>query len=271
MMGWLEGNLVGRVLTGVAAGLVVISLLLGVIWSLPPTGSDGDAEGAGDAPRPEVPQLPESEPIEHYAVVTERPVFNESRQPELELDLAQESEDQPPEKEVDAPEVELAGVVITPSIRMVTLRQKKEQGESLVAFEGQPLRGDYGSWHVSRIEPREITLASGDGKELQLKLEVHDAKIAPPPKAKAQPGSQAGDDTPAAEQQAAAGNGARDSEEPLTRAEEIRQRIQERREELRRAAEEEAANGQEQTQDYRRAIQSMISGRKEQTTKENEQ
>lgn len=269
MMGWLEGNLAGRVLVGVAAGLVAISLLLGVIWSLPPTGSGGDAEGAGDAPRPEVPLLPESEPIEHYAVVTERPVFNESRQPELELDLAQEGEDELPEKEVDAPEVELAGVVITPSLRMVTLRQKKEQGESLVAFEGQPLRGDYGSWHVSRIEPREITLASGDGEELQLKLEVHDAKIAPPPKAKAKPAAQA--DTPAGEQQAAAANGARGDEDPLTRAEEIRQRIQERREELRRAAEEEAAGGQQQTQDYRRAIQSMISGRKEQTTEEDEQ
>jgi hypothetical protein len=270
-MGWLEGNLVGRVLAGVAAGLVVISLLLGVIWSLPPTGSDSDAEGAGEAPRPEVPQLPESEPIEHYAVVTERPVFNESRQPELELDLAEEGEDDLPETEVDAPEVELAGVVITPSIRMVTLRQKKEQGESLVAFEGQPLRGDYGSWHVSRIEPREITLASGNGEELELKLEVHDAKIAPPPKAKPQPGSKAGADAPAAERQAAAGNGEQGDEEPLSRAEEIRQRIQERREELRRAAEEEAASGQEQTADYRRAIQSMIGGRREQTTKENDQ
>lgn len=270
MMVWLEGNLVGRVLAGVAAGLVVISLLLGVIWSLPPTGSDGGAEGAGDAPRPEVPQLPESEPIEHYAVVTERPVFNESRQPELELDLAQEGEDEPPETEVDAPEVELAGVVITPSIRMVTLRQKKEQGESLVAFEGQPLRGDYGSWHVSRIEPREITLASGDGEELQLKLEVHDAKIAPPPKAKAQPKAQDESDT-SGERQASAGSGARSDEEPLTRAEEIRQRIQERREELRRAAEEEAASGQEQTQNYRQAIQSMIGRRKDQATKEDEQ
>jgi general secretion pathway protein N len=266
-MGWLEGNLVGRILAGIAAGLVVISLLLGVIWSLPPAGSDGDAEGAGDAPRPAVPQLPESEPIEHYAVVTERPVFNESRQPELELDLADEGEGELPQTEVEAPELELAGVVITPSIRMVTLRQTKEAGQSLVAFEGQPLHGDYGSWHVSRIEPREITLASGNGEELQLKLEVHDAKIAPPPKAKPQPAAE----QPSAAQQAAAGSGARGDEEPLSRAEEIRQRIQERREELRRAAEEDAASGQEQAADYRRAIQSMIGERKDQAATEDEQ
>jgi hypothetical protein len=210
-----------------------------------------------------VPQLAESEPIEHYAVVTERPVFNESRQPELELGLAEEGGEEGAEEEVDAPEVELAGVIITPSLRMVTLREK-EAGQSLVAFEGQPLEGNYGSWHVSRIAPREITLASGAGEELQLKLEVHDAKIAPPPEPKKK--------EPAAEKKTAdaAETGDRADAEPLTRAEEIRQRIQERREELRRAAEEEAESGQEQAADYRNAIQSMISGRKEKAKNEDE-
>ena len=95
---------------------------------------------------------------------------------------------------------------------MVTLRQK-DAGESLVAFEGQPLEGNYGSWHVSRIEPREITLSSGDGEEMQLALVVHDAQMAPPPKP--EPATQ-GDNRQAA---AAAG----DDEAPLSRAEEIRQ------------------------------------------------
>lgn len=265
MIRWLEGNPVGRVLATITGVLVVVALLLGVVWSLPPTGSGGDGEDAGEALMPDVPQLPESEPIERYAVVTERPVFNESRQPELEMDLAEEGDDTP-EEEVDAPDVELAGVIITPSLRMVTLRQKEPAGESLVAFEGQPLQGDYGTWHVSRIAPREITLASGAGEELQLKLEVHDAKIAPPPKPKPKP------DEPAAEQQAAAADlpdGGGDAE-PLSRAEEIRQRIQERREELRRAAEEEAAGGQDQAANYRKAIQSMISGRKDQSKNEDE-
>ena len=263
MIRWLEGNPVGRVLAAIAGVLVVVALLLGVVWSLPPSGSGGDGEDAGEALMPDVPQLPESEPIERYAVVTERPVFNESRQPELEMDLADEGDDTP-EEEVDAPDVELAGVIITPSLRMVTLRQKEPAGESLVAFEGQPLQGDYGTWHVSRIAPREITLASGAGEELQLKQEVHDAKIAPPPKPKP--------DEPAAEPQTAdAAPGDRADAEPLSRAEEIRQRIQERREELRRAAEEEAAaGGQDQAANYRKAIQSMISGRKDQSKNEDE-
>jgi hypothetical protein len=258
---WLEGNPVGRALATIAGVLVVVALLLGVVWSLPPSGSGGDGEDADEALMPDVPQLPESEPIERYAVVTERPVFNESRQPELEMDLAGDG-DETPEAEVDAPEVELAGVIITPSLRMVTLRQK-EAGESLVAFEGQPLQGDYGTWHVSRIAPREITLASGAGEELQLKLEVHNAKIAPPPKPKPV-------EPPAEPQTADADPGDGADAEPLSRAEEIRQRIQERREELRRAAEEEAEGGQEQAADYRSAIQSMINGRKDRSKNDDE-
>jgi hypothetical protein len=260
---WLEGNPVGRVLAGIAAVLAVVALLLGVVWALPPAASDNGGDGADQQLMPDVPQLAESEPIEHYAVVTERPVFNESRQPELELELAEGEE--AAEEEVDAPELELAGVVITPTLRMVTLRQK-EAGESLVAFEGQPLRGDYGSWHVSRIAPREITLSSGAGEELELKLEVHDAKIAPPPEPKTR--------KPAEEEQtadAAAAPGDQADAEPLSRAEEIRQRIQERREELRRAAEAEEETGQAQAADYRKTIQSMISGRKEQAKDEDEQ
>jgi hypothetical protein len=262
---WLEDNLVGRILAGIAGVLAVVALLLGVVWSLPPSGSGDSGDGAGETRMPDVPQLVESEPIEYYAVVTERPVFNESRQPELELGLPGEGGNEPPDEEVDAPEVELAGVIITPSLRMVTLREK-DAGESLVAFEGQPLRGDYGSWHVSRIAPREITLSSGAGEELQLKLEVHDEKIAPPPKPKPA--------EPAAEQQtadAAAIPSDQADAEPLSRAEEIRQRIQERREELRRAAEEESESGQEQAENYRNTIQTMISGRKDKAKNEDEQ
>jgi hypothetical protein len=150
---WLEENPVGLAFASVAGGLVLLMLLLGVIWTLPPSGTTGEETSGGQALRLDVPVLPESEPIDAYAVVTERPVFNESRQPELSLDSDQEDLGDLEENNVDAPELELAGVIITPSIRMVTLRQK-EASESLVAFEGQPLQGDYGSWHVSRSRSR---------------------------------------------------------------------------------------------------------------------
>mgnify|MGYP000007611478 CR=1 FL=1 len=260
MIRWLEDNPVGQALTAVVGVLVLCMLLLGVVWTLPPSGSGGEASDGGELLRLEVPELTQSEPIDAYAVVTERPVFNESRQPELALDSDSDELADLEETDVDAPELELAGVIITPSIKMVTLRQK-DAGESLVAFEGQPLEGDYGSWHVSRIAPREITLSSGDGEEMQLALVVHDAQMAPPPKPEA---AKQGD-----KRQAAAAAG--DDEAPLSRAEEIRQRIQERREELRRAAEEARESGDADTDEYRSAIQSMISAKSRQGQNEDEQ
>ena len=86
MMRWLEDNPVGQALTAVAGTLVLGMLLLGVIWTLPPSGTGGELSDGGEVLRLEVPELTESEPIDAYAVVTERPVFNESRQPELALD-----------------------------------------------------------------------------------------------------------------------------------------------------------------------------------------
>jgi len=249
MIRWLEGNPVGIALAGGCAGLLVISLLLGVVWALSPSGELPGAGGGEAAMTLDVPELADSEPLEQYIVITERPVFNEGRRPVmLDDSLDGEGEDNLVDEPVDAPEVELAGVVITPSIRMATLRVKDEP-ESLVAFEGQPLEGNYGSWKISQILPREVTLSSGDGRDVQLKLLVHDATIKTPPKAE----PKAAPDTPAA----AAKDDAGERDQPLSRAEEIRQRIAERREELRRAAKDNETS-QEKPQDYRSAIQSMI-------------
>jgi len=251
MIAWLEHNPVGRMLAIIAGGLLVLTVALGAIWSLPPGATTEEADEGEGPLEVEVPHLPESQPIESYAVVIERPVFNESRLPELESDAEGEDAEAEVEEEVEAPDLVLAGVVITPTVRMVTLRGK-EAKHSLVAFEGQPLEGDYGSWHVSRIAPREITLASGSGEELQLQLQVHDAKIAPPPKPK--PESRPEADT---EPEQVAASEAGEDGQPLTRAEEIRQRIAQRREELRRAAEADKS-GENELNDYQTAVRSMI-------------
>jgi hypothetical protein len=245
---WFEGNPVGVTLASICGGLLVIALILGVVWSLPPSVPASASDNGGTVLALDVPELNDSEPLEAYAVITERPVFNESRQPVIEGDGA-DVDDLLAEEEVDAPEVELSGVVITPSIRMVTLRSK-ENSESLVAFEGQPLEGNYGSWQVSQIEAREITLSSDSGEVLQLTLQVHDVKIDAPAKIET-------DESETTSQSAPSGDG--ESDQPLSRAEEIRQRIAQRREELRRAAEDKEQD-QAQEIDYRTAIQSMVSG-----------
>jgi hypothetical protein len=244
---WFEGNPIGIALASACGAMVLVSLLLGVVWSLPPSASGDTQAEENPVPELDVLQIEDSEPLDLYAVITERPVFNETRLPVLEEELDGD-DDQEEEVEVDAPNVELVGVVITPSIRMVTLKVP-DQPESLVAFEGQPLEGNFGSWQVSRIGYRDITLSSESGDKVELQLLVHDVKIQEPPAT--QPATST--EPEKAGKQTAGG------EEPLSRAEEIRQRIAQRREELRRAAEEKEQE-EEGTPDYSKAIQSMISG-----------
>lgn len=263
MIRWLDENPLGKVLASISAALVLVLVMLALAWSLPPRGADDEGEEDGRDLRVAVPELAPTAPIEQFAVITERPVFNESRQPEIAgEDSGEERDEEWAEVEVEAPDVELAGVVITPSLKMATLKPKNGP-ESLIALEGGPLEGNYGSWHVSSIEPRSVVLRSGDGEEVRLDLQVHDAMIKEPPK----PPPSAGRDAASAEDD-------NEADAPLSRAEEIRQRIAERREELRRAAEEKEQNQDQDPDkpaDYRSAIQQMIQGRRTEAKDENEQ
>ena len=258
MINWLEDNPIGIALASACGGLLVIALLLAVIWALPASSSSMGPEDENTMSGLQLPELAVSEAIDKYAVITERPVFNNTRLPVIEPDLDDGLGEELPEEDLDAPDLQLTGIVITPSIRMATLTQKNK-GEreplSLVAFEGKPLEGNFGSWQISAIGQREVTLSSGGGEVLQLKLEVHGVAIAQPPKPER-----------GSEQQGKNGQAQQGEDQPLSRAEEIRQRIAERREELRRAAEE---NEQVEKPSYQQAIQAMM-GRKSQEQSSNE-
>jgi len=260
---WLEDNPAGMML-GAACGLLLLALVVIRVLASFPLAPDAEMVEAGDADSVlDLPQLAENQPIDSYNVIIQRPLFNPSRQPAPEEDSAG-FEEALPEEPAERPDVQLLGVIITPTLRMVTLK-RMDNAESLVAFEGQPIEADFGNWLVSRVEARTATLSSGSGEELQLEMKVHDEKIEEPEKPvseqKPEPG-EAGE----AEKVAAADT------EPLSRAEEIRQRIAERREELRREAEEQGGNNVEQAPpSYQDAIQSMISrNRRERTQNENE-
>jgi len=260
MMPWLEDNPLGIALASVCGGLLVISLLLTVIWNLPASSQSVGPEDETTVPGLELPELAVSEAIDKYAVITEHPVFNNTRLPFIEPDLDDALDEDLPEEDVGAPDVQLTGIIITPSVRMATLKRKNKGGGeklSLVAFEGMPLEGNFGNWQVSRIDHREVTLSSGGGEEIQLKLEVHGVAIAEPPKP--EPGT-------AEKTQGEDGRARQGEDRPLSRAEEIRQRIAERREELRRAAEE---NEEDEPVSYQRAIQEMM-GKKRQEKSKNE-
>ncbi len=251
----LENNTLGVALASICGGLLVILLGLVVMWAMPPSTEPGAVDEAEADITSDITALQSARALEEYAVIGERPVFNEDRRPAPVLAEDLGPQEDLPLDAVEAPDVELAGIVITPTLRMATLRSKDRE-HSLVAFEGKPLEGDFGSWQVSRIDERMITLASAEGEEMQLELQVHDAVIKEPPKSK-----RGGDEPPAepgAEAAEADPEGVSDPSEAMSRAEQIRQRIEERREELRRAAED---RDSDQAENYRDAIQSMINQR----------
>ena len=114
--------------------------------------------------------------------------------------------------------------------------------------------------------PRTVVLESRDGQKLELELQVHDVKIKEPPKpvVAAKPAAAEGEQ-PAGE-----------DGQPLSRAEQIRQRIAERREELRREQEEQQAQRESNVkavegtksvpQNYQNAIRAMMNKSKDKSS-----
>ena len=264
---WLEDNPMGIALSALCGLLLFVLLLLTVFSSLPPPAAVIPAS-AGEGEGLQLPVLAQNLPIANYAIITERPLFNENRQP-APHDGDSNVESVPLEEPSGAPEVELSGVIITPTLRIVTLK-RTDDAKSLVAFEGKPIEADFGSWQVSSIQARAVTLTSGSGEELQLELKVHDAKIEQPkqPVKAGKKVAEAGKQSPVVAENSAA--------EPLSRAEEIRQRIAARREELKRDAEQEGQAGEQSgeaidpsgdqnsnkdnQQNYQHAIQALMGG-----------
>jgi hypothetical protein len=263
----LQDNPIGLALAGIG-GFLVLCMLIIFIWSHLPVGNTEVSEAElADGALTDLPALAESPPLDGFSVIVQRPLFNETRLPIIEVeadsDIAEVEDIPPDETEL---EVELSGIVITPTLRMATLKRQDGQ-KSLVAIEGNYLEGEFGSWQLTQVGSRKVTLVSGSGKELQLELQVHDERIEPP-ESLVEPVSE--QTASAEEQQLIQENG-----EPLTRADEIRQRIAERREQLRQQAEAEDQAGEQDAQpSYEEAIRAMINRRpapEEKTETENEQ
>lgn len=263
-MKWLQGNPLGIALVAIGGFLALLALGMAIVWSLPVTVGADDAV-TDVAPGDMTPLVAEEAgSLDDYRIVDERPVFNESRSPEVVAveDAIDDSVDQGIAVQ-DAPEVKLTGVIITPGMKIASLTPADTSQESVMAHEGQSLTGEFVGWQVSVVNPRNVVLESTDGRKLELELQVHDVAIKEPPKPKPVVAAAQTKQTEPGQPD----NGADDDEEPLSRAEQIRQRIAERREELRR--EQEAQEGLENSQNdqgkpaervnlYQRAIQSKI-------------
>jgi len=223
-MKWLEDNPLGLALAAISGVFILLALGMTIIWNLPVSVdvTEMEAEDQGiDISELAAHQIA---PMRELLVVNERPVFNESRLPvveDIDVDLTEDTT----VAVKDAPDVRLTGVIITASMKIASLTPADENQESIMAHEGQSLTGEFVGWQVSTVSPRTVVLESRNGQKLELDLQVHDVKIKEPPKP-----------VPAKTAQAESGQGEQmvgEDGEPLSRAEQIRQRIAERREELR--------------------------------------
>jgi hypothetical protein len=261
-MKWLQGNPLGIVLAATGGFLALLVLGMAIVWSLPVTG-DADDTVTDIAAADMTPLVAEEAgSLDDYRIVDQRPVFNESRQPEV-VEVENVIED-PTDVSItvkDAPEVKLTGVIIAPGIKIASLTPVDTTQESVMAHEGQSLTGEFVGWQVSIVNPRDVVLKSNDGQQLELELQVHDVAIKEPPKPK--PAVQAAQ----AKQTEPGQPGSRPDDEPLSRAEQIRQRIAERREELRREQDAQASQNNDgasrpkpadNSNAYQNAIQARI-------------
>ena len=232
-MKWLEGNPLGLALVAVSGVLALMVLVMSIVWNFPVSTDMTETESEKNiASSDSALANHQIGNLGDYRVINEKPVFNESRLPVMvEGDGDMQGDDLLNGSEIQikgAPDVRLTGIIITPSMKIASLTPANANLESVTAHEGESLTGEFLGWQVSTVNPRTVVLESRDGQSLELELLVHDAKITEPPK----PAPVAKSSLDPSEVIA------KDEDEPLSRAEQIRQRIAERREELRREQEE---------------------------------
>ncbi len=227
----IQAKKIAIVLGAVAAGLGLLAagqyLGLGTGYSLAelqPEADDGPARVAVT-----------SEPIRmnpwvDYGLVLSRPLFNESRAPEIE-------ESAPAESATATQPLTLAltGVIITGSMQLALVTDTTK-GETERVRVGQPLTGERAGWTLIELKPR-AAVFEGDGlgrQELELTVDTRGAapavaapQMPPPSPAMPNPTGQLPLPTVAAVTPPAG--------QPAS-AEEIRRRIEERRRQLREEA-----------------------------------
>lgn len=257
-MKWLQDNPVGVALASVSGVFVLIAVAMAIVWNLPVAVDMNEIEVSEESDPDVVLAASPLADLDEFKIIDERPVFNVTRLPVIDEVVEEEALTEDVSIAVkDPPDVRLTGVIITPEMKIATLTPSKNETDLVMAHEGESLTGEFVGWKVGRVNSRAVVLNSSDGQQLRLELQVHDQAIKEPPKpvkpVAAKP----------VEEQLMGEDG-----QPMSRAEQIRQRIADRREELR--LEQEQLQEQEEAQaaraappsDYQKAILNMMSPKK---------
>ena len=188
------------------------------------------------------------EPLDEYAEIVRRPVFfSDRRLPVLEVagvdeDLMPEPETEEEAEEEAVPDLKasVAGIVITPEMRMAMINDQ-EANRTVVLREGMSLEGEQAAWRLDRINSRQVDFVSVDGQRTGLELKVNTRGLSRPSAAQ-RAVAEGRAESQADEEDSATAEVDADAR---TRAEEIRRRVAERRAELRAEAERRAQEQQD--------------------------
>ncbi len=251
-----QRNLLTLILVAVLGVLGVTALgsmfLLGRVDvdRIPASGSTAVDDVQADVPETGLAEF------EQYSSIMERPVFfSDRRLPVVELadqgdpgDV--EVEPIEPEEEVADLRAGVAGIVITPEMKLAMVRDD-EAGKTFVLREGMSLEGEQAAWMIETIGPREVSFVSVDGRRTGLELQVHTSGLTvetPRPTSRLAQRDTESEERP--DQPAEDGREDEEvSDEARARAEEIRRRVAERRAELRAEAERRARQRDQQDND----------------------
>lgn len=115
-------------------------------------------------------QISKLEPIEEFAVIKQRPLFNDDRKPIVGLSDELGEDDMLLDVEPVGPlKAKLTGVIITKEQRIAMLL---DQGSKITvsAAEGESLDGDLSGWSVEKVEARNVSLINQQGEVADLEL-----------------------------------------------------------------------------------------------------
>ncbi len=231
-------------------GVVALWALLFAIASLAGLGGRYRVHPDDPARVPPLPALDLSQarsplqPVEAYADIGERPLFNADRRPlpfdDPKQDAGGEGETPPPAAPLD---VVVTSIVMTPALQLAIVTDTRS-GKSISVKVGQSLDGDLAGWTLKELQARKAVF-SGPNGDTAADLRVFDGAggQAPTPSVVAQtadPGEAAPAQAPVPTGQAVEGEAKPEAKpEALTpeqRSEMIRRRIEERRRQMREEA-----------------------------------
>ncbi|MEM9301837.1 MAG: hypothetical protein AAGE01_06985 [Pseudomonadota bacterium] len=239
-------KLVGLVL---GAGCALLGLI-GVV-QVTGLGSRVSPASAEDATAPPPPDLTLTTPFalaeeQNYAMIAERPLFNEDRKPDPNAGVQgpedPENEGQGgPDEPLPPLEVDVKGIIIGPEVRVAIVTDPKSKSTQRLK-EGMPLEGELAAWTLDEIQPRTLVFAGEGDETAEVTLEVHKGALAGGPPVRAR---QTANDDEASEAGEPVQADSDAQGDPEARAEEIRRRVAERRAQLRAEAERRRAEREE--------------------------